>query len=110
MQDTGAPRGHRIEAYSLPAGPSRLAACGSPAPTALSASTPLQILGAPITLSPSLRSLKKKILAAIQNKPGIDTYDIAVLLNRDSGTIGMLCLELQKEGKIAGVQEQAARI
>jgi len=50
-----------------------------------------------------MRTLKNKVLAVIQKHPGgIDAFDIARKVASDTGTVNLLCQELEREGSVAG--------
>ena len=75
-----------------------------PSPTGpAAASTPFEVLGPPVLLSPKMRALKRRILALIASHPdGIDSYDIAVTVGCSAITINAICQDLEREGKVTG--------
>jgi hypothetical protein len=67
------------------------------------ASTPLEVLGAPVLVSPKMKALKHKVLHIIASHPnGIDSYDIAIALRCSMITINAICQDLEREGKVTG--------
>jgi len=85
------------------AGTIHSASCQPAVSVSITASTPFETLGAPISLSPKMVALKDKIFAVIQKHPGgIDAFDIARKVDSDTGTVNLLCQELEREGRVAG--------
>ena len=85
------------------AGTLHSASCQPAVSISITSSTPFETLGAPISLSPQMRTLKNKVLAVIQKHPGgIDAFDIARAVESDTGTVNLLCQELEREGRVAG--------
>ena len=85
------------------AGTLHSASCQPAMSVSITASTPFETLGAPISLAPKMRALKNKVLAVIQKHPGgIDAFDIARAVESDTGTVNLLCQELEREGRVAG--------
>jgi hypothetical protein len=68
------------------------------------ASTPLEVLGPPVLVSPKMKVLKRKVLYIIASHPkGIDSYDIAIALRCSMITINAICQDLEREGRVVGV-------